>query len=117
MGQRVTRWAALGAVAAMVVATLLVLQGPAEGAGVSHHSSVGTQVTNNFWLATATGHVYSFGVINYGSPGSAPLNQPIVTMVPSQDRHGYWLVASDGGVFSSGGSPFYGSRPRPAGTT
>jgi hypothetical protein len=93
----------------MVVATVLVLQGPAEGAGVSHHSSIGTQVTNNFWLATATGHVYSFGVINYGSPGNAPLNQPIVTMVPSQDRHGYWLVASDGGVFSYGDSHFYGS--------
>jgi ribosomal protein L24E len=35
-------------------------------------------------------------------------------MAPSPDGDGYWMVASDGGVFAFGGSQFYGS---PAGTT
>ena len=36
------------------------------------------------------------------------LNQPIVGMVEEQATGGYWLVASDGGVFSFN-APFYGS--------
>jgi hypothetical protein len=36
----------------------------------------------------------------YGSTGSLPLNKPIVGMAPTVDWHGYWLVASDGGVFA-----------------
>jgi hypothetical protein len=30
-------------------------------------------------------------------------------MVPTADGHGYWLVASDGGIFSFGDTAFYGS--------
>ena len=30
-------------------------------------------------------------------------------MAPTPDGGGYWLVASDGGIFSYGGAPFYGS--------
>ncbi len=30
-------------------------------------------------------------------------------MAPTADGHGYWLVAADGGIFSFGDAPFYGS--------
>jgi hypothetical protein len=37
------------------------------------------------------------------------LNAPITGIVPTSDAKGYWLVASDGGVFSFGDAPFEGS--------
>ena len=37
------------------------------------------------------------------------LNKPIVGMAATPDGKGYWLVASDGGIFSYGDAPFYGS--------
>ena len=38
-----------------------------------------------------------------------PLNKPIVGMAPTPDGGGYWLVASDGGIFSYGDAGFFGS--------
>ena len=40
---------------------------------------------------------------------ASPLNQPVVGMAATSDGHGYWLVASDGGIFSFGDASFYGS--------
>jgi hypothetical protein len=37
------------------------------------------------------------------------LNRPIVGMAATPDGGGYWLVASDGGIFSFGDARFYGS--------
>jgi hypothetical protein len=37
------------------------------------------------------------------------LNKPIVGMAATPDGKGYWLVASDGGIFSFGNATFYGS--------
>ena len=37
------------------------------------------------------------------------LNQPIVGMASTADGGGYWLVASDGGIFSFGDATFFGS--------
>ena len=42
-------------------------------------------------------------------PGSIALNRPIVGMAATPDGGGYWLVASDGGVFSFGDAAFHGS--------
>ena len=44
-----------------------------------------------------------------GLPNS--LNAPIVGMVPSIDDNGYFMVASDGGVFAFGDAHFAGSCP------
>ena len=38
----------------------------------------------------------------YGSTGSMRLNKPVVGMAATPDGGGYWLVASDGGVFAYG---------------
>ncbi len=43
--------------------------------------------------------------------GSAPtpLAQPVVGMAATRSGNGYWLVASDGGIFTFGDAPFKGS--------
>ena len=38
----------------------------------------------------------------YGSTGGVALNRPIVGMASTPSGRGYWLVASDGGVFTFG---------------
>jgi hypothetical protein len=45
----------------------------------------------------------------HGSTGGIHLNQPIVGMAATPDGHGYWLVASDGGIFAFGDATFEGS--------
>jgi hypothetical protein len=37
------------------------------------------------------------------------LNAPVVGIVSTKDGHGYWLVASDGGIFTFGDARFLGS--------
>ncbi len=44
-----------------------------------------------------------------GSMGGKSLNAPIVGMATTPDGGGYWLVASDGGVFTFGDARYYGS--------
>jgi hypothetical protein len=41
--------------------------------------------------------------------GGHPLNRPVVGMAGFSNSDGYWLVASDGGMFAFGGAGFYGS--------
>jgi hypothetical protein len=45
----------------------------------------------------------------HGSAGSLPLNKPVVGMAATHDGGGYWLVASDGGIFNYGDASFHGS--------
>ncbi len=76
-----------------------------------------------YWLDASDGGIFAFG--NAGFYGSIPglglspagsgrpksLNAPIVGMVPSADGGGYFMVASDGGVFAFGDAHFAGSCP------
>ena len=80
---------------------------PAGGASVPH-AAAPAPITPNFWLVTPSGAVESYGVPSYGAP-SGPLNRPIVATVVDQTQGGYWLVASDGGIFAYGDTHFYGS--------
>ena len=76
-----------------------------------------------YWLVASDGGVFSFGDTQfYGSiPGLGlnpagsglphSLNAPIIGIVPSADGQGYFMVASDGGVFTFGDAQFEGSCP------
>jgi len=94
------------------------------GAAVLQRPVVGIVPTvdrGGYWLDASDGGVFSFGDTQfYGSiPGLGihpagsglphSLNAPIVGMVPSHDQGGYFMVASDGGVFAFGTAPFLGS--------
>ena len=93
-----------------------VLQRPVVGI-------VPTKDDGGYWLDASDGGVFSFGDTSfYGSiPGLGlhpagsglpnSLNAPIVGMVPSNDDGGYFMVASDGGVFAFGDAKFEGSCP------
>ena len=48
-------------------------------------------------------------LVFFGSTGSIKLNQPIVGMARAANAGGYWMVASDGGIFAFGNAPFLGS--------
>jgi hypothetical protein len=60
-------------------------------------------------LVATDGGIFSYGdAAFYGSTGSMVLNKPIVGMAADPATGGYWLVASDGGIFAYN-APFYGS--------
>jgi hypothetical protein len=61
------------------------------------------------WFATAEGLVRPRrGTRSYGSL-TASSHAPVVGMSATPSGKGYWLVASDGGVFTFGDAHFYGS--------
>ncbi|HXA74203.1 MAG TPA: Ig-like domain-containing protein, partial [Acidimicrobiales bacterium] len=84
---------------------------------------VPTADRGGYWLDASDGGIFAFGDAGfYGSipglglhPAGTPfpnrLNAPIVGMVPSSDGGGYFMVASDGGVFAFGDARFAGSCP------
>jgi hypothetical protein len=58
------------------------------------------------------GSIPGLGLLPAGSPaGTKHLNAPIVGMVPSTTGQGYFMVASDGGVFAFGDAQYEGSCP------
>ena len=57
------------------------------------------------------GSIPGLGLHPAGSGLPNSLNAPIVGMVPTFTGHGYFMVASDGGVFAFGDAQFEGSCP------
>ena len=53
--------------------------------------------------------VRAFGAGSLGDLSAAAPNRPPVALAGTADGGGYWLVASDGGVFSYGDAAFHGS--------
>lgn len=51
----------------------------------------------------------TFDVIAERPPTLPTLNQPIVAAHTTENGNGTWLVAADGGVFTQGDAPFFGS--------
>jgi hypothetical protein len=82
-----------------------------------------TSTGNGYWLVASDGGLFSFGDSAYygslpglgfhpaGSRLPQSLNAPIVGMVPTVTGQGYFMVASDGGVFAFGDAQFEGSCP------
>ncbi len=80
------------------------------------------QPGTGYWIVTPDGGVMASGdsgsvaglasnyqALNYGGLSGVPLNAPIVSLAPTADGNGYWLLGRDGGVFSFGDAHFYGS--------
>ena len=94
----------------------LALQRPVVGI-------VPTADRGGYWLDASDGGIFNYG--DAGFYGSIPglglhpagsgqphsLSAPIVGMVPSADGGGYFMVASDGGVFAFGDARFAESCP------
>lgn len=75
----------------------------------------GLSISRNAWVADSQGAVFGQSTYsgppanNYGDMAGKHLNQPIVGMSPTSNGQGYWLVASDGGIFTFGNATFLGS--------
>ena len=67
-----------------------------------------TAGATGWWPPTAASSAFGDARF-YGSTGNIALNKPVVGMATSLTGRGYWLVASDGGIFSYGDASFYGS--------
>src|SRR5664280_474762 len=52
----------------------------------------------------------AFGDAPYFVTTTVVYNRPVVGMAATPDGHGYWMVASDGGIFTFGDAAFYGSQ-------
>ena len=83
---------------------------------------VETSGGKGYWMVASDGGIFAFGNAGFlGSSGqilpSKPAGgnnafipvKPIVSMVATSDGKGYWMVASDGGVFAFGDAGFVGS--------
>ncbi|HUO49910.1 MAG TPA: hypothetical protein VMU09_13855, partial [Acidimicrobiales bacterium] len=82
-------------------------------AGTIAYNIFPTDPNNGYYVFGQQGELTGFGNDNYlayldGAQYYA-LNAPIVGMTPTPDGAGYWMVGSDGGVFSSGDAGFFGS--------
>ena len=65
-----------------------------------------------YWTVTWLGVITAHGAAPlFGSPALSGIRlaKPIIGMAATPDGQGYWLVASDGGVFTYGDAQFYGS--------
>jgi len=96
----------------------IALNGPIVAATVSASG-------RGYYLVGAEGGVFALGDATYqGSiqqyldlhrdavPARSWLEAPIIGVVPSPDGAGYWLVASDGGIFAFGSAEYRGSIPQ-----
>jgi hypothetical protein len=130
------RWTAL---AVALVAVLAVAIGVGvSGSGEAHHApgalsrnttartaadtqmtyaysggrSMAADPTGGYWTVNWVGVITAYrGAPTFGSPAlsGVKLSKPIVGMAATPDGQGYWLVASDGGIFTYGDAAFYGS--------
>jgi hypothetical protein len=104
-----------GAIVSLVLGVGLMLAGTPTLAS----ADVQAVPPDGYWMAAADGGVFTVGSATfYGSAAGRRLNGPVVGIaeVPrtqvgttTQCCQGYWLTASDGGVFSFGSATFYGS--------
>jgi hypothetical protein len=81
-----------------------------------------TDTGRGYWTTTGDGAVYAFGDAQFrGSSFDVDPNTPGAQRVEVQGevvgiagvgRSGYWLLASDGGIFAFGDAQFYGRPDR-----
>jgi endoglucanase len=95
-----------------VNSTLVKLDSVARSTTYGGGQLMAADPTGGYWSVTWLGAVTSHeGASTFGSPAlsGTHLAKPIVGMAATPNGEGYWLVASDGGIFSFGNASFYGS--------
>jgi glucose/arabinose dehydrogenase len=80
---------------------------PSRGAPIGVVGIAGA--TSGYWAATRNGAVIACDIQSHGSMAGKHLNLPIVGIAGTPTDAGYWMVASDGGIFSFGNAVFRGS--------
>ena len=86
----------------------LIIQGSADTSSTAASTSLAGYGVSGFWEASSAGFVgTSGGAIDYGAVTNT-LNKPVVGLASTGNDGGFWLVASDGGIFSFGDAEFYG---------
>jgi hypothetical protein len=75
-------------------------------AGAAPHTS---GPANGPWLVGSDARLFSTGGTGVPAHGGLPLNQPITGSARTPSAHGVWMVAGDGGIFTFGDAPFFGS--------
>ena len=74
----------------------------------------GSSISRNAWVEDSSGAVIGESDFsgrpaqNFGDMAGKHLNQPMVGMSPTVDANGYWVVASDGGIFTFGDAGSWG---------
>jgi hypothetical protein len=86
-------------------------QTAASSVGIANDPNPNLASGSAYWVAHTDGSVDGFWN-NYFFPGSpiTPLNAPIAGITALPNGSGAWLVGTDGGVFTFGSVPFYGSH-------
>ena len=91
-------------------------QAGTSGSGTNNYNDIGT-----FSLGVLSTCTWSISITSVGStppatpsptPTPAPTPAPTPSPAPGTGEHGYWLVGSDGGIFSFG-SAHSTARPAP----
>jgi hypothetical protein len=104
-------WAAVALLAAAIPAItagiILTSSAPASASATCPYQVLQGHANGAVTLLGPSGD--SCSDVFHGSMAGQPLNKPIVGMAATPDGGGYWLVASDGGIFSFGDAQFYGS--------
>jgi hypothetical protein len=81
--------------------------------GALPYKAVPTTPHGGYYSYENNGFIGGFGNDEYlsylGDLSVSALNRPVVGMAQTHDGGGYWMVASDGGIFAYGDAGFYGS--------
>jgi hypothetical protein len=81
--------------------------------GTIAYNMTNSTAGQGYYIYDTYGDLFNFGNNGYlaylSGPTWFPLAKPIEGMDTTPDGGGYWMVASDGGIFASGDAPFLGS--------
>ena len=81
--------------------------------GAIAYKAVPTTPHQGYYIYGSDGELSGFGNDNFlvylGDLSAFQLNAPVVGTAQTADGGGYWMVASDGGIFAYGDAHFYGS--------
>jgi N-acetylmuramoyl-L-alanine amidase len=106
--RRLVQWrsAALAVVALALATTALTLT---HASAAPPHAAASAHTVATSSSSPPPDSAVPFGGASLGVNTVSNPNAPIVGMAATPDGGGYWLVASDGGIFSYGDASFFGS--------